>query len=137
MNEEERQRFARELHRVTRVRYGNVKSAAYAAAKVNATTWDRLIAGMTVAPRTVTKVVDAFWPEAEGDWTLVLRGDVGAQSEAEPSSYVAAPGALTHGGVTNEDLLREIVRSRAELDQIRAEVTAVSKRMDKLEGEGP
>lgn len=39
----------------------------------------------------------------------------------QEGGYVEAPGARVEAGITNEDLLREILRSRAEYDQLRAE----------------
>lgn len=47
--------------------------------------------------------------------------------------FVEAVGAKVESGITNEDLLREILRSRAEYDQLRAEVRDLSGRMDRIE----
>lgn len=52
------------------------------------------------------------------------------------ATYVSSPGARAEAGITNEDLLREILRSRSDYDQLRAEVRSVSERVDKLEQRG-
>ncbi|WP_370246942.1 hypothetical protein [Nocardioides sp.] len=68
--------------------------------------------------------------------------------DQQTPGYVAAPGTRVEGGVTNEDLLREILRGRAEYDQLRAEVRddrqdlrseirALSERVARLEQQRP
>lgn len=69
----------------------------------------------------------------------VLRGTVGGDAQNAgrgTEDHVNAPGDTVEAGITNEDLLREIVRSRAEFDQIRAEVASVSERVARLERGG-
>lgn len=61
---------------------------------------------------------------------------VGADTQDDSRSndaYVQAPGASVDSDITNADLLREILRSRAEYDQLRAEVRDVSERVARLE----
>lgn len=66
-----------------------------------------------------------------------LPGTVGGPTQdASETDYVEAPGAKVEAGITNEDLLREILRSRAEYDQIRAEVRELSGRVGRLEQQG-
>lgn len=61
---------------------GNNKSA-YTQAKVNAGTWSRLLAGESVKPYIVVRVVNTFWPEAEGDWRRVPTVDIEETSTVE------------------------------------------------------
>ena len=57
----------------------------------------------------------------------------GTQDDGGQDDYVKAPGASVDSDITNADLLREILRSRAEYDQLRAEVRDVSERVARLE----
>lgn len=65
----------------------------------------------------------------------IVGGD-GQDARRNETDFVEAPGVKVESGITNEDLLREILRSRAEYDQIRAEVRDLSGRMDRLEQSG-
>lgn len=46
-------------------------------------------------------------------------------ADRSEDDYVKAPGATVESDITNADLMREILRSRAEYDQLRAEVRDV------------
>lgn len=79
--------------------------------------------------------VDIVWGEAAG---IGLDRSVGGDAhDADDRSYVSAPGERVEQRITNEDLLREILRSRAEYDQIRAAVRDLSGRVDRLEQPDP
>lgn len=68
-------------------------------------------------------------PELKG----TLREIVGGGTQDGGQYVESSTGKLVESGVTNEDLLREILRSRAESDQIRAEVRDLSQRVARLE----
>lgn len=124
----------------------------------------RLIAGdwQSTRPNEVLSKVDRGfgWPAGTA-WRVLTSGydpvadppKVSLAKEPHPTSvggvsqdasgYVKAPGELVESGVSNEDLLREILRSRAEFDQIRAEqrelrrdVSELSARLEKVEQQG-
>lgn len=70
------------------------------------------------------------------DLELPMDRTVGGDTQDDGRSadaYVKAPGATVDSDITNADLLREILRSRAEYDQLRAEVRDVSERVARLE----
>lgn len=74
---------------------------------------------------------------------VIGQGTVGGDAQDArrgTEDHVNAPGETVESGITNEDLLREIVRSRAEFDQIRAEVRddieSLSQRVARLEQRG-
>lgn len=68
----------------------------------------------------------------DGTRPTALAGSVGAvPNDAE--HYVESPGGVVDSRITNEDLYREIMRSRAEYDQIRAEVRDLSERLGRVE----
>lgn len=48
------------------------KSAAYRAAGLNSTTWDRIEQGQTGREDTLRTAVRALWPETGGDWRQVI-----------------------------------------------------------------
>lgn len=74
---------------------------------------------------------DGFDPiEAEQD--LVSRRTVGGGTQ-DAEQFVESPGGSVESRITNEDLFREILRSRAEYDQIRAEVRELSERVARVE----
>lgn len=64
------------------------------------------------------------------DRTVGGSGEGAASSDTE---FVESPGVKVDAGITNEDLLREILRSRAEYDQLRAEVRDLSGRVERIE----
>lgn len=141
-----RQSLADVFRVMRRGRFLDNKKDAYTAAGVNSATWERLERGLPVKPQTLSKVLARLIPETGGDWTRLHWEDVelpalSADAIVTPTLqdahlYVEAPGERVESGVSNEDLLREIVRSRAESDQIRAAVDALSKRVEKLEERG-
>jgi hypothetical protein len=67
----ERTAFAAVLKRVVATRFGGKAKAAYTAADVNSGTWTNLVNGRPTKPYTVITVVNAFWPEADGDWRRI------------------------------------------------------------------
>lgn len=114
--------------RKQRERLYGTKRAAYNAAGVNAATWDKAENAESIRGDRLTSIVKALWPETRGDWTRVVSGDV------QDRGYVASPGeTLTEGRITNADLMAELLRQRAEYDQLRAEVRTVSERVARLE----
>ena len=130
MTDEEREAFAERLRQEVARRFGGVALRAYTAAGVNSATWDRAVNAESIKPSSVHKIVSNLWPETDGDWTRIPA--VGASVQDHPG-YVSAPGERVESGITNDDLFRELLRQRAEYDQLRAEVRAVSERVARLE----
>lgn len=102
------------------------KRAAYNAAKVSPATLDKFFTGESVRDDKLQALIDTFWPDADGDWRVVLADSVGGSPE---DAYVAAPGATTETGVTNEQLL-------AEIRLVRSEYRDISERVARLEKQG-
>ena len=88
------------LIRSRRERDFGTKRAAYAAAEVNAATWDRAESGEPVRPDRLRRIVRLLWPETQGDWTLI---------DAAPSETSAS---------RIEELEREISVLKAQLDLV-------------------
>jgi hypothetical protein len=135
MDEAERQEFAALLRRTEHARFGGIRKKAYEAARVNPATWDRAVKGLSIKPHSLRAIIANLWPESDGDWRHVSAVGGGTQDAGQ---YVeSSTGRLVESGVTNEDLLREILRSRAESDQIRADVRNLSERVARLEEHRP
>jgi hypothetical protein len=95
----------------------------------------------------LTAIADGAEPPALKDGKASPDGTVGGDPQDAQQFVESLTGERVQGGVTNEDLLREIVRSRAESDQFRAEVVdrldvveigveSLSSRVAKLEERG-
>lgn len=127
MSNEDRVTLGEAIRKQRERQYGT-KRNAYNAAGVNAATWDKAEEGVVIRGDRLTAIVKTLWPHTGGDWTAVVGG-----ADQDPA-YVAAPGELvTEGRVTNSDLMAELLRQRAEYDQLRAEVRTVSERVARLE----
>lgn len=87
-------------------------------------TWTKIDNAAAWAPGSARRV----WRGEEP----VLRPDSVGGVTQDPGDYVNAPGARVESGVSNEDLLREILRSRAEYDQLRGEVGTVREGLQSL-----
>lgn len=102
-------------------------------------------------PQEITRAVDTGfgWPEGTAWRVLTVQLNISevmklvSTSPQDAHSYVEAPGGRVESGVSNEDLLREIVRSRRDTDQIQAEqreqrllLESLSSRVEKLEEHG-
>lgn len=101
----------------------DVKAAA-AAAGIARDTWVKIEKGESVQDTKRAAALQLLGLDWNGE-------PVGGQREDR--GYVAAPGQLVEPGISNEDLMREILRSRAESDQIEASVRALSERVERLE----
>jgi hypothetical protein len=75
MTEMQRRDFAERVERERIYKFGDNKKAAYTKAGVNSGTWDRLEAGLPVAPRTLSTVCRNLWPDSEGDWRRLVGVD--------------------------------------------------------------
>lgn len=139
MSNDDRLRVGRLIQSQRERKYGT-KKAAYQAAQVNAATWDKAESGGPVRDDLYRQIIRTLWPHTEGDWTQIEA--VGGAGQ-DPSGYVTSVGPKVESGISNEDLLREILRSRAEYDQLRAElretrveVRSLSLRVEGLEQPG-
>ncbi len=88
-------------------------------------TWNKIERGQSVQDHNLEAALRLLGLDERGDH---VGGD-----EQDAQQYVESlTGERVPSGVTNEDLLREIVRSRAEADQIRATVTDIDGRLEAL-----
>ena len=71
MTEGQRQEMAQAVRAARIERFGS-KSAAYRAAELNATTWDRIESGERVREDRMIAAVKTLWPDSGGDWRRVL-----------------------------------------------------------------
>jgi len=137
--DEDRARIAAAVQ-ARRLAVFHAKKAAYTAARLNPGTWDRLEAGQSIREDRLASAVQTLWPDTGGDWRKIP--DVGGDSH--DASYVDSPGETMEAGISNADLMRELLRQRAEYDQLRAGQNdlragfeSLSKRVAQLEQQGP
>ena len=70
MTQEQRTALGQQIE-AERVRQFGTKSAAYQAARINSTTWDRIEDGELVRDDRLTAAVKTLWPSSGGDWLKV------------------------------------------------------------------
>lgn len=147
MNETERANFAKWLEGLQRAKFDNNAKAAYTAAGVNSGTWARALGGQPLRPQSISKIVNRFRPDAEGDWTrLGFDRDptVGGSTQDETRDYVSSPGPRVDGGASDSAVLDAIKQMRDDMlemeqrlaDKIQLGDHALSERLDRLEGSG-
>lgn len=133
MTETERENFATWLRYLQRRHYGGSAKAAYTAAGVNSGTWSRAVNAESIKPHTVVKIVNAFRPDADGDWTrLGFDQSVGADDQDRPD-YVSGPGDKVEGGASEDSVLNAIAEMRQDMQAMEQRL---SERLDRLEGPG-
>lgn len=102
-------------------------------AEISRVTWARVEEGLGVQDVKRAAVLQALGL----DWSGASVGAATQDAVRVEDDFVSAAGDTVEAGITNEDLLREILRSRAEYDQIRAEVRDLSGRVERLEQPRP
>lgn len=133
MNQAQRDQFAEWLRGLQVRKFDSNAKAAYTAAGVNSGTWTRALTGLPLRAQSVSKIVRAFRPDTEGDWTrLDLDGDadVGGVTNT-PAGYVSGPGELAEGGADESEVLRAIAAMRQDMQAMEQRL---SERLDRLEG---
>lgn len=108
LDDDERAEFARLVRTARRARFHS-KAGAYRAAKMNATTWDRIEKGLRVRDDRMVAAAATLWPESDGDWRSVLNG------AEEPSNLEHDSAAA----LSDEELLAELERRLMRLDTSR------------------
>lgn len=116
----------------TMTKYRKAAAGEIALAKPREPTWSKIDEAAGWERGSARRVWDG------GDPTPIVSG-----TPQDAPRYVEAPGERVQSGVGNEDLLREILRVRAESDQIRAEqreqrvlLESLSHRVEALEEPG-
>lgn len=100
--------------------------------RLSNTTARRLDKGLMWMPGSAMGI----WTKAEPPEPIKTVGGDPQDAGGAKEAHVNAPGGRVEAGITNEDLLREILRSRAEYDQVRAEQRELSERVARLEQRG-
>lgn len=106
-----------------RLRYSMATAASEAGMARD--TWRKIEEGKSVHDHNLQAALDLLGLDETG-------APVGADTQDAQQYVESLTGERGSSGVTNEDLLREIVRSRAESDQIRASVKSIDGRLDAL-----
>ncbi len=98
-------------------------SAAASASGMSRDTWKKIESGRPVQDTNLAAALELLSLDEAGDPI------VGGASQDADQFVESLTGERVVGGVSNEDLLREILRSRAESDQIRAAVGDLDSRL--------
>lgn len=133
MTETERENFAEWLRGLQRRQFAGSAKAAYTAAGVNSATWERATTAQTVKPQTIVKIVNAFRPDAGGDWTKLGFDRPVSGAAQDDLDYVSGPGDKVEGGASDSEVLRAIAAMRQD---VQAMEQRLSERLDRLEGPG-
>lgn len=113
------------LRRIVNKEFNGKAKAAYTHAKLNSGTWANLVKAEPAKDYSVVAAVNAFWPEAEGDWRRIP----GLVIEDDPDIDLST--------ASEAELIAEIERLRAEIVRRQAQLEAKARRegITMLEGD--
>lgn len=126
MSESEREELAKRVATQRRIVFG-AKSAAYRAASISPTTWNRIEAGESVREDSLISAIKALWPRSEGDWTRI---EGVADVDLTHFDFEAEPGEVPPA--LNE-LFARVADMREKLDAVGERLTAVERQMSNQE----